>query len=65
MVGRNFKYYLVPNSMPMGHLPLDQVAQNPIQMGLEHFQWWGILNFSWQHAPVPHHSQSEEFIPYI
>jgi len=22
-----------------GHLPLDQVAQSPIQLGLEHFQW--------------------------
>ena len=28
-----------------GHLPLDQVAQNPIQPCLEHFQGWGIHNF--------------------
>ncbi|KAK4818440.1 hypothetical protein QYF61_013127 [Mycteria americana] len=38
-----------------GHLPLDQVAQSPIQPGLEHFQGWGIHSFSGQPVPVPHH----------
>ena len=40
-----------------GHLPLDQVAQSPIQPGLEHLQGWGIHNFSGQ--PVPHHPLSK------
>ncbi|PKU41813.1 hypothetical protein llap_7886 [Limosa lapponica baueri] len=31
-----------------GHLPLDQVAQSPIQSGLEQLQGWGIHNFSGQ-----------------
>jgi len=29
-----------------GHLPLDQVAQSPIQPGLEHCQGEGIQNFT-------------------
>jgi len=31
-----------------GHLSLDQVAQSPIQLNLEHFQGSGSLNFSGQ-----------------
>jgi len=47
-----------------GHLPLDQVAQSPIQPGLEHSQEGGIHIFSGQPVPVPHHPQSKEFLSY-
>jgi len=46
------------------HLPLDQVAQSPIQPGLEHLQGGGIHSFSGQPVPVPHHRHSEEFLAY-
>ncbi|KAK4822067.1 hypothetical protein QYF61_009328 [Mycteria americana] len=36
-----------------GHLPLDQVAQSPIQPGLKHFQGGAIHNFSGQPVPAP------------
>jgi len=49
----------------LGHLPLDQVAQSPVQPGLEHCQGGGIHSFSGQPVPVPHHPQSEEFLSYI
>jgi len=51
-VGKDFKDHLVPPtpSPPslhgQGHLKLDQVAQSPIQPGLERFQGGGIHNFS-------------------
>ena len=45
-------------------LPLDQVAQSPIQPGLEHCQGGGIHDFSGLRVPAPHHPQSEEFLPY-
>jgi len=33
--GRDLKDHLVPTPLPwLGHLPLDQVAQSPIQAGL-------------------------------
>uniref|UniRef100_A0A8C3PLQ6 Uncharacterized protein n=1 Tax=Calidris pygmaea TaxID=425635 RepID=A0A8C3PLQ6_9CHAR len=48
-----------------GHLPLDQVAQSPIQPGLEHLQGWGSHNFSGQPVPVSHHPHSKEFLPNI
>ncbi|KAK4813670.1 hypothetical protein QYF61_017637, partial [Mycteria americana] len=62
-----FEEVLVSLSEKSGqeHLPLDQVAQSPIQPGLKHFQGWGIHNFSGQPVPVPHHPHSEEFLPYI
>jgi len=47
-----------------GHLPLDQVAQSPIQPGLEHCQGGGIHN-SRQPVPGPHHPYNESFLPYI
>jgi len=31
-----------------GHLQLDQVAQSPVQPGLEYFQGWGIYHLSRQ-----------------
>ena len=38
-----------------GHLQLDQIAQSPIQPGLECFQGWGICHVSGQPVPVSHH----------
>jgi len=49
----------------MGHLPLDQVAQSPVQTGLEHCQGGGIHSLAGQPVPVPHHPHSEEFLPFI
>ena len=48
-----------------GHLPLDQVAQSPNQLGLECFQGGGSHSFSGQPGPGPHHPQSKEFLPSI
>jgi len=47
------------------YLPLDQVAQNPVQPGLEHFQRGGSHSFSGQPVPVPHYSHHKEFLCYI
>ena len=47
-----FKYHLEqPLCHGQGRLPLDQVAQSPIQPGLEHFHGAGFRSFSGQ--PVP------------
>ncbi|KAK4821804.1 hypothetical protein QYF61_003833 [Mycteria americana] len=55
-VAKDLKDHLVPTPCHgQGQLPLDQVAQSPMQPGLEHFQGWGIHNFSGQSVPVPHH----------
>ena len=64
-VGRDVKDHIVPNLLPVGHLPLDQVAQSPIQPGLEHSQGRGSHSFSGQHVPVPHHTHGKEFLPNI
>ncbi|EOA97032.1 hypothetical protein Anapl_17450, partial [Anas platyrhynchos] len=54
-VGRDLKDHPVPPPCHgLGHLPLDQVAQSPIQPGLEHLQGWGTHSFSGQPVPVPH-----------
>ncbi|KAK4808149.1 hypothetical protein QYF61_000129 [Mycteria americana] len=46
-VGRDLKDHRVPPPCHgQGCLPLEQAAQSPIQPGLEHFQGWGIHNFS-------------------
>jgi len=61
-VGRDLEHHPVP--MPchgQRNFPLDQVGQNPIQAGLEHFQGWGIRSFS---MPGPHQSHSKEFFPH-
>ncbi|KAK4821027.1 hypothetical protein QYF61_012113 [Mycteria americana] len=51
-VGRDLTDHPVPTPCHgQGHLPPDQVAQSPIQPGLEHCQGWGIRSFSGQ--PVP------------
>ena len=44
-------------------LPIDQVAQSPIQPGLEHCQGGDSHNFSEQPGQVPYHPQSKEFLP--
>jgi len=54
-----------PPATGQGHLPLDQVAQSPIQPGLEPCQGGGIYNFSGQPVSVPHHPHSKEFLSYI
>lgn len=41
------------------HLPLEQIAQGPIQPGPEHLQGWGSPSLS---APVLHHLHREEFL---
>jgi len=46
-VGRDRKDHPVPNPCHgQGHLPPDQIAQSPIQPGLEHLQGFGIHGFS-------------------
>ena len=43
------------------HLILDQVAQDPIQPGLEHLQgWMGHPQPLWAAVSAPHHSHSKE-----
>jgi len=54
-----------PPCHEQGHLPPDQVAQSPIQPGLEHCQGGGSHSFSGQPVPVPHHPHSKEFLPCI
>ena len=44
-----------PPCNEQGHLPLDQVAQRPIQPDIECLQAWGIYHLSGQPVPVSHH----------
>jgi len=46
-----------------GRLQLDQVAQSPVQPGLECFQGWGIYHLSGQPVPVFQHP-CKKFLPY-
>ena len=55
-----------------GHLHLDQVAQSPLEPGLECFQGWGIHRLSGQPGPVSkekvkqvtlNHSQQNSYYP--
>ena len=48
-----------------GPLPPAQVAQSPVQPGLEHCQGGGSHSFSGQPGPGPRHPQDNEFLPYI
>jgi len=58
---------LQPSCCMEGHQPpyliLDQVAQGPIQPGLEHLQGWGIHGLSGQPVPASHHSLGKELPP--
>lgn len=61
---RDLKDHLAPSPCHGQQcLPLDQVAQSPIQFGLEHRQAWGMHNFSGQPVLVPHHAHSKELNP--
>ena len=48
-----------------GHFSLDQVAQSPIQPGLERLQGGGIHNLPEQPASVSYHLHSKEFLSNI
>ena len=54
-----------PACSEQGHLQLDQVAQSPIQPGLEYFQGWGIYHLSGKPIPVFHHPHCKKFLPSI
>lgn len=43
-----------------GHLQRDQISQNPIQSGHEHFQRWGSHSFSGQAVPGPPHPRCKK-----
>ena len=65
-IGRVLTDHLVPTPCHgQGHLPPDQVAQSPVQPGLEHFQGAGSHSFSGQPGPGPHHPHNKEFLSYI
>jgi len=53
-----------PPSSKQGNRQLDQVAQSPVQSGLECFQGWGLHCLSGQPVPVFHHPHCKEFLPY-
>lgn len=44
-----------------GYLPLDQVAQDLIQPGLQHCQVWSIHNPLRHSIPLSHHPHSKKF----
>ena len=54
-----------PPCSEQGHLQPDQIAQSPVQPGLEYFQGWGSHGFSGQPVPGPYCFQSKEFLPFI
>jgi len=56
---------LQPPCHEQGHLQPDQVAQSPVQPGLECFQGWGIDHLSGQPLPGFHHPCHKEFLPSI
>ena len=58
-------HLVLPPCHEQGHLPLDQVAQSPVQPGLECFQGSGISHLSGQPAPVPHHAHCKQCLPSI
>ena len=57
--GRDLKDHLVQNPC-FGH---GQVVQSPIQFHVEHFQGWGIHNFSEQPVPVFHNLHHKNVFP--
>jgi len=54
-----------PPCREQGYLQLDQVAQSPIQPGLECFQGWGTYHLAGQPVPVPHHPQCKICLPSV
>jgi len=66
LVEREIKDNLVPTPCyRQGLLPLDQVAQSPIQPGLEHHQGGDTHNPAGQPVPVSHHPHSKKFLPNV
>jgi len=54
-----------PLCSEQGHLQLHQVAQSPVQPGLEHFQGRGLHCLSGQPVPVFHNPHCKKFLSYI
>ena len=50
-----FRGHLVQPCSEQGHLQLAQVAQSPVQPGLEHFLGWDLHYLSGQPVPVLRH----------
>ena len=63
---RTFRGHLAqPPCHGQGYLPLDQVAQRPIQAGLEQLPGGSNHSFSGQPVPVPHKPHGKECCPYV
>jgi len=61
-----FKGHLAPiPCSEQGHLQPDQVAQSPIQPGLECFQGGDTYHFSGQPVLVSHHPPCKKFLSCI
>ena len=52
-----------PPCSEQGHLQLDQVAQSPVQPGLECFQGWGLHYLSGKPVSVFHHTHCKKYPP--
>jgi len=63
--GTSRGHLVQPPRSDQGRLQLDQVAQSPIQPGLECFQEWGLHCLSGQSVPVFYHPYCKKFLPYI
>jgi len=64
MLEGTYKVHLVqPPCSKRGHLQLEQVAQNPVQPGLECFQGWDIYHLSVQPVPVFHQPHCKKSLP--
>ena len=65
-VGRELSRPSSPNPChEQGRLQPIQVAQSPIQSGLEWFQGWGISHLSGQPVPGYHDHHCKKFVPHI
>jgi len=61
-----FRGHLVqPPCSEQGHLQLDQIAQSPVQPGLECLQGSGLHCLSGQSVPVFYHPHGKKFLPSI
>lgn len=65
LVERHLKDKFQPLAMGQRDIPLDQVAQDPIQPVLQQVQGWNVHHFSGKCVPVPQHPHNKEFLPYI
>jgi len=71
-IGRDPEDHQASTGLSWGETPqqppdlvLEQVAQGPIQPGLEHFRGWGIHCLSGQTVSTPPHTLCEELPPDI